>query len=471
MHCSIINLVVRRAKRSLVMGLFAGTLTLTVLSAGKVHCQEPVMFPPGHDYELADIRSIIQDFGAVEPFQLGNAPDGLCAKRLADEYLDNLYAPWFSDNPLLDVSRAVTAMVAFGQRGWYGENLRHVPPVTLAAYLENSELSSFPALRKRAVALVPTAVRELPTDRPLFRSPDGFPFDALQNTLLKTGEPVQVLHRSGDGIWLFIATADCWGWVAARDMVFVDDEFVHRWRSLPRIVVIVDQLPVHGFEGVESHRLVLGTILPLLAEDDTTFTVQLAGRASGDRAITRVVRLPKMSAVRFPLEMTAATVRQMGNQLLGKPYGWGELHQNRDCSALLRDFFIPFGIWLPRGSSNQIHAGQRVELTKLSDADKEQAIRAFAVPYLTLIYLRGHIMLYVGMKDGRPIVFHALWGVSVPGDNGVPMKQVVGKAVLTTLTPGNEFRLTYGTLLHMVRSMRVVSESCAAGKPVKELSP
>ena len=81
---------------------------------------------------------------------------------------------------------------------------------------------------------------------------------------------------------------------------------------------------------------------------------------------------------------------------------------------------------------------------------------------MTLIHLKGHILLYVGSKDGNALVFHSLWKVKVKDGEGRVVKKIVGKAIVSTLIPGRELPLAAdGSLLEKVSSMLVLSDRCA----------
>ena len=59
-----------------------------------------------------------------------------------------------------------------------------------------------------------------------------------------------------------------------------------------------------------------------------------------------------------------------------------------------------------------------------------------AKPFLSLIWLPGHIGVYVGQYQGKPVMFHNMWGVRTRyGDGSCDGRAVVGKAVVTTLRP------------------------------------
>jgi len=56
---------------------------------------------------------------------------------------------------------------------------------------------------------------------------------------------------------------------------------------------------------------------------------------------------------RMPLSATKQHIAQLIKQLQNRPYGWGGAFFFNDCSQELKSLFTPFGIWLPRNSSQQ----------------------------------------------------------------------------------------------------------------------
>ena len=59
---------------------------------------------------------------------------------------------------------------------------------------------------------------------------------------------------------------------------------------------------------------------------------------------------------------TQAPARGIKFPISRQPYGYGGLYDNRDCSAMTRDLFAPFGLYLPRNSSEQARGGKVVPL-------------------------------------------------------------------------------------------------------------
>jgi hypothetical protein len=135
----------------------------------------------------------------------------------------------------------------------------------------------------------------------------------------------------------------------------------------------------------------------------------------------------------FPVRFTPKNAARAIDAMMGEPYGWGGKSGLRDCSAMTRDYFSTFGIWLPRNSGDQSVTGLRVSLKNMTSDERAETITRDGVPFATLIHMPGHIMLYLGLYDGEPAVFHNTWGVAVRGG-----RAVVGRAVVSGLRLGEE---------------------------------
>jgi hypothetical protein len=94
-----------------------------------------------------------------------------------------------------------------------------------------------------------------------------------------------------------------------------------------------------------------------------------------------------------------------------------------------------------------------VSLANLASADKETRIREQGLPFRTLLHHKGHIMLYVGLHDHKPIVLHTLWGLRYTSRNCPEQKIVLGRTILSTLEAGRELPLSKGTMLDRLDAM------------------
>ena len=149
----------------------------------------------------------------------------------------------------------------------------------------------------------------------------------------------------------------------------------------------------------------------------------------------------KETAVSSPFPLNYRNMAVLANELVDTPYGWGGKDKKRDCSSMIRDLFTPFGIWLPRHSADQaLLGGHHIDFAGLTREEKQSAIMTSGIPYLTLLWLRGHIMLYIGVHQGEPLVFHNFWSTRMTDIQGCSVKKIIGRAAITTLHPGREWQ-------------------------------
>jgi len=178
----------------------------------------------------------------------------------------------------------------------------------------------------------------------------------------------------------------------------------------------------------------LGSFFPLLGEEGESFRILIARRNAEGHAETREALISHNVCAPKPLSLSATNMAAIANELLNQPYGWGGLDAKRDCSSTLMDLFAPFGLWLPRNSGHQATmTGALIDLKGLTPEEKKKVILEQGIPYFTLLWLKGHIMLYIGSQEGNPIVFHNFWSVK---ENH--KKIIVGRAAITTLNPNGD---------------------------------
>ena len=417
--------------------------------------------------EIEDLRRIPQD---VRPFAAAvKVPIGADEQALAlEQFRERYFSPWTA--PLDTINQALEYMKEFAETTWYGENRIRVEPERIKDLLTLSALDSIPSLQQYGIAITPAPVRALPTSRPFYTAPDDFPFDQLQYTELKTNEPVRILHLSTDGAWMFIKTASVHGWVEVGAVRVADERLRRIMMTSYQVVVVKDFAVLRDEQGKALPQPRIGALYPLVQEESDQWLVTVAVAGQGDKASLKTARIAGGDARRHPLPFVADTVAQIGNELLKTPYGWGELFRDRDCSATTRDFFLPFGIWLPRNSMSQFTLGPFVPMASLANAEKEKLLREQGVPFRTLVHRKGHIMLYAGLMDGRPVILHNTWAISFKPADGPEEKFYIGRAVLSTLEAGKELPLSRGTTLDHMDGILQLPVSGFAGQKMSGTS-
>jgi hypothetical protein len=394
---------------------------------------------------IRDIRDLKQDHNfyleAASADVVLLSPEEQLRRDL--QYNARFFSPWHRTAPRYTRDDVEEEFRVGSRSPGFGENRRPLDPAWIRQVQANAQLEGYPNSGRRAITVAHTHMRTIPTLRPYFRScgPDAcdYPFDRFQQTLVPANTPLWVSHVSADGAWLLAETGYTYGWMPAREAAWVDEAFVRRWEEGRQVAVLRDDTPLYADDGRFLFKAPLGMMFPEEERSGHGYRI-LAAVADGDgTAVLRQAVLPEESAAAKPLPLTRRNLARVANALTGQPYGWGGMYENRDCSATIRDLFAPFGIWLPRNSTNQAREGGRwVDLSSLKPAEKERAIRKDGVPYLTLLYLQGHIMLYMGVHDDAVLVFHNFWSVRTKGKKKSPVRQIVGQAAITTLRPGGE---------------------------------
>lgn len=352
------------------------------------------------------------------------------------------------------VRKAITEVLAESrQTGGYD----HTNRLFTADFYDRIEaaIGTIPSVIRPAWALITARVslRRLPTNEAFYDRPFGNEFDRFQYSTLECGNPVAVLHRTSDRSWSFIQTSYTMGWVPSAGIAIGDGKIVNAFDRSKPLVATGSMVPVYTDRVLSTHAvsIPMGTRLPFLEKTDRHYAVTLPWRApdGGLTFVTGYIRPDADVSIGF-LDYTARNVYRQVFKLEGTPYGWGDLFGGRDCSRLVMDVFSTFGFNMPRNSRRQaaFSLAGRKEAGGLSEKDKI-AILKFLGNRPVLLYMPGHIMLYLGTVDDRVFAIHSAWTLreSRPaGDRTV----MAGRVVVSDITHGAGSR---GSLLKRVTSV------------------
>lgn len=281
-----------------------------------------------------------------------------------------------------------------------------------------------------ALAVENASIRAFPTD--IFLTNEKNLYDYMQETGLNYGEPMIVLWESKDGEWYFVQAYDYNGWIKKASVGLCDrDVFLNAAEAFSKADVwcpkSTGEVEFKLEDGtVKSVFLRMGTYLLhdeekvlLVTRDEKGNAVLLAAEAPAD--IDGSI-----------LKFTRANLLEMSGNILGTPYSWGDSSEKgMDCSSSLQSLFRCFGVLLPRNSSQQIKvAAEVVSMTEKSAKEKYDIISE--LPLGTILYMPGHVMLYLGTYDGVPYVLQNTTD-SARDDGGVIM---YNSFVLTSINIG-----------------------------------
>ncbi len=444
-----------------------GAAVLPLFLVLLAHILFPTIPASAADFEIADLEAFRQD-----PFLCicGDFDTPLLSpdlqRQMKRRYDSAFFAPWRQKQPGRGIESLTWGFFTYGKKETFGENRRRRSPEWFAKQRKNAEERLFGTENRPAIAVCEADLRIFPAADPLFfdfdEAGEGYPFDYGQNSVVKPGEPLFVSHRSADGAWFFVDAPTASGWIDARRIGLMDSADVLLFSAPDRIVLITDDFPLTDESGVYLGRAKTGSQFPLLETDllHGSFRVRVPVRRTDGGIEAGSALVPMTDAIRGVLPLTPWNGALVVSSLLAEPYGWGGLHGRRDCSALVMDFFAPFGIRMPRNSREQAQNGRWIDLKGKDLEEKERILLKEGIPFRTLVAMPGHIMLYIGQRRGRPLVFHNMWGVRTRGA-GRPGRHIVGKAVITTLAPGMELPDYDGLPGDRVTGLAIIGESCA----------
>jgi hypothetical protein len=410
--------------------------------------------------KLKDIEFLTQDVSAyINNF---TNPRYIGSKKL---YENSFFTPWIEKEKGFSKKQLLWPFESFHPKTSYGPNLRPLQRQFFTQMYEESAISAFKTINKKALSIVNTNIRALPTNKPLFLNPkragEGFPFDYLQNSIVAANKPLFVSHYSKSGEWVFVKSAFTYGWIQSRDIVIMENEEADDYLQSNKVFILKDAI---ALKSTNNKFLFHSRVGMLLREnnqkkEDTYSSLLIAQKNQNNLLYYTVSYIPKDAISKNILLFNKKNITQILRELQDEKYGWGGAYGYRDCSSTLRDFFAPFGLYLPRNSSKQRLVGKVISLEGLTDSQKLERIKQEGIPFETLLYKKGHILLYVGVKDNKVIVFHNTWGVKTKKD-GKEGRYIIGKAIFSTLKIGSNLK-NYdkdASILSNLKSMNILTQ-------------
>ena len=353
-------------------------------------------------------------------------------KEESKKFLLKYFHPWEQKKVSYSKKSAMWGF-SYKNKPIYMENHRKTSESWFNNQIANSNFDEYNTLLKKAITLKNTNVRVFPTKSVMFYNPtkqgEGFPFDYNQNSLLKINTPIFVSHLSKDKAWAFIESSIVGGWVSINDIVFVNENFIKEFKTNNYFISIKEKFPLSDTSFREYVKV--ASIFPkkygkyLIASKNYDKSASIIYTQISDKNITSM-----------PFKFNEKNRISIAKALINEPYGWGGLLNNRDCSSFTQDYFAVFGKYLHRNSRSQTKNGKYIDISKLSNEEKKSFISKNAIAFSTLVYLKGHIMLYIGNKNSEPLVMHNMWSVKLKDFWGNKTRHIIGKASITTLEPG-----------------------------------
>jgi len=391
----------------------------------------------------------------------------LQAKLAYTNMLNNYYYPW--NNKTLDLNKTKSLLREqiknFTDKPGWNENQQPHAIKWINNIVNNMDLENFPNHIQTAIIIHDTNARIFPTQIPSYtdiHNPGEFyPFDNFQDSYIAAGTPVKIIHESRDKSWDFVLIENSifGDWIPAEDVAYVDDSFIKNWQNnLGYIAIRSDDIPLLNLHHHYYYKTRMGEIYPINKISTNYLTLKIAVKNTDNNAVIQESEINKNTAYILPLITTPKNIAIIANQFINQPYGWGGLYGYRDCSSTTKNIFAYFGIWLPHASELQKEqGGLDINLANLSDAQKQKIILEKAVPYFSLLYVPGHIVLYLGEKNNILYVFQDMWGLKTYRLFKPQGRIVIGKTVITPITFGKECWNVPKTLLTKITDLIILN--------------
>lgn len=363
-------------------------------------------------------------------------------ENLKESYLKAWYSPWLDAKIKSNKKEVFWILKEMNKSTGYGEDLKPNAKAFNDELIKSMDIEHYPSAKIKAVVVRDSDVRAVPTDKPYYLSQKGYPFDRYQNSLIFQGTPVLITHFNLDKTYAHIQSSFVYGWIKVSDLAYMHDKDIELLTKLKNYVMpIKDKIPLYTDYGDFYTNARVGELFALIPQSQNASqnpqkkelkAYGFLRDAKGYAALQSVI-LDEKDFFVFPKAFNSENMAYFIDTMLGQKYGWGGLLGNRDCSAFTRDSFANFGILLPRNSYAQSrYANNYVDLSSMKAKEKEDYILKNATPFGTLIYLKGHIMLYLGERNHQAIVAHSIWSVQTQ-KHFKTLSHKIGGVVITSL--------------------------------------
>lgn len=282
---------------------------------------------------------------------------------------------------------------------------------------------------KYGFAVKRATLRRLPTNDYSNNEADDLYYDGFIMSDFMPFTPLVVLHESLDRQWYFVAMYGYCGWIEKTNTAICPDKSDWLQRQNPSDYLIVTgkeiRLPDDPYSPSLSLQLVpMGSKLPLIKASDApesinqrytygSYIVKLPVRLSDGSISDEYSLIPSSDDVSVGyLPYTGNRIIEQAFKLQGDTYGWAGSFYSNDCSGIIREILLCFGIEMPRTAGLQISVKglECISVEGTTDASKLTWLNQINPG--SLLYFNGHIMIYLGMDKNEPYVMSSVGSIS-----------------------------------------------------------
>ncbi|WP_114326540.1 SH3 domain-containing protein [Candidatus Colwellia aromaticivorans] len=327
-----------------------------------------------------------------------------------------------------------------------------------AAYIESTNQNAVKAENTVTFGLVVrrSILRTFPTLDRVFKSTEDRDLDRFQESGLFPGDAVAILHASKDEQWVLVQAYNYLAWMPKKDVAIGNKTDISAFKNDENFIVVTgskvftNHVPNHA--ALSNIQLDMGIRLPLAKRSEysnalygqnpfANFIVKLPTRRSDGKLALKLVLIPRSQDLRVGyLPFTKQNLVKQSFKFLGERYGWGHDYNGRDCTGFIGEIYKSFGLLMPRNSGQQAKSdyGQNHFFAiGAAKSDKLKVIEQMQVG--DLIYIPGHVMMYLGLDNSRPYIIHDVKGLGYIDERGEVYRGTLNGVSVTPLLPLKDY--------------------------------
>jgi hypothetical protein len=372
------------------------------------------------------------------------------------------------------VKEAIEAISTPGKAELYSPSGELLGPEGYRTYRDKLGLDNITATVKVQFALTVKRadMRTYPTDDRYYRTGENQDLDRFQENGLFPGDALALLHTSVDREWCFVQSYNYAAWVRCDSIAAGDRHLIETYKNAGRFLVVTGDKVRTSFNpelsALSELQLDMGIRIPL-AERDTygndlygqnpfaSYTVLLPVRNRQGRLEIKPALIARSRDVsQGYLPFTRENILRQAFKFLGERYGWGHSYNARDCTGFVMEVYKTFGIHMPRNTGQQGAGrfGKNTRFTPESSRDEKlEAVQHLDVG--DLIYVPGHVLMYIGNINGEPYVIHDVSVFRYIDENGKFYEGTLNGVSVTPLIPLYGSRKSpYIDLIYNIKRLR-----------------
>jgi len=376
--------------------------------------------------------------------------------RLNDHISEPLSLPdSFSKETLITAVNSISS-VPSGHRFYLsGEQ------VSLLHYDKYKQSLNIKAIKKQnpiyfGLVVKRSVLRTFPTlDKVFKKSSSGkmnVDLDRFQESGLFPGDEVAILHTSLDKQWYLVQAYNYLAWMPKADVAIGEKSDILAFKNNKTFLVITgskvltNHIPEHPV--LSNLQLEMGIRLPLAKRTEynhqlygqnpfANYVVKLPIKNSKGKLEFSLALIPRSEDVSVGyLPFTKQNLVEQSFKFLGERYGWGHDYNGRDCTGFVGEIYRSFGFMMPRNSGQQGKSsyGKNIRFSKNSSKiEKLAMLKNMQVG--DLIYIPGHVMMYLGEENGEPYVIHDVNSLAYLNQKGAIYRGILNGVSVTPLFP------------------------------------